>query len=750
MRRIHVAFIAMIVLVVQMPLVSQIVKKVDVGKIRARVLENGHQSESQSGTHGDQGVVSYEFDGAKLTNRQFSRFTLRCAGTHIGVRNWTDQKGVFHPAWTAGANYGISDAVQIMPVVPDPNGVTIHKYMRYRPPTIVVDGKYLNTPFPYDESDEVAPEKIPGTADVMVESRMRTWIGLDLHQRVYGWSQKNHADYVLYEYIFTNTGNVDTTAAIELPKQILDSLYIMRTNEAVPAEVADYTEKERVSWYGCRPGEDIRMMYTYPTRQTNSVSDNLGMPYNDYNQPRLTATQYLGEATLFVSNAANDFTHDNPASPQMHTIWDARLAYIKENVLVSNHVTEQGLALNVMKRGIVTADSYDASYVKPPYMTDAYPGTFHEIPPDSLNRYISDIKPWGGLNRFHEVPMASNGPFRLAPGDSIRFVYAIVEGTISKRKAFEIGRKWYDGKNPANPPCDPPPGCTWNAGKPTDNLPSPYKLYPDLYRDATLGAAGDYNNWAKDCWVATGKDSLFQNARAAQWAVRQNLQVPIAPPPPSIEVQSRANSIRIKWGSESESAADFAGYRVYRAIGSFSDSEWVPIYETKGSSVHQYDDTAAIRGTAYYYYVSAFDDGLSNVPDFNGKKERLESGKYLNMTTAPASLARPSVSSLDNIRVVPNPFSLSARSLQFPSQPNKIAFYNLPPECTIRIFSESGDLVKTIEHTRGTGDDFWGEATIANDHQTTDSGQRPVSGLYIANIKTPDGRTKNVKFLIVR
>jgi len=732
------------------PASSQLVKKVDVGKLRARVVENGHQSETQSGTPGDQGVVSYDFDGAKLTDRQFSRFTMRSAGTHIGVRNWTDQNGVLHPAWTAGANYGISDAIQIMPVVPDANGVTVHKYMRYKPPTIIVDGKYLNVPFPYDESDEVAPQKIPGTADVMIESYMRNWIGLDLHQRVYGWSQKNHDDYVLYEYIFTNTGNIDTTAAVELPNQILDSLYIMRTNQGVPAEVADYTEKEWVTWYGCRPGEDLRIMYTYPTRQTNSVSDNRGMPYNDYNQPRLTATQYLGEATLFVSNAPNDFIHDNPASPQMHTVWDARLAYIKEDALVGAHATEQVLALNVMKRGIVTADCYDASYVKPPYMTGAYPGTFHEIPPDSLNQYISNIIPWGGLARFHTLPMASNGPFRLAPGDSIRFVYAIVVGSMSKRKAFEIGRQWYNGKNPANPPCQPPPGCVWNSGSPTDNLSNPYKLFPALYRDNTLGVAGDYNNWAKDCWIATGKDSLFQNARAAQWAVRQNFNVPTAPPPPSIEVQSRASAIRIKWGAESEAAPDFAGYRVYRALGSFADSEWVRIYESKGSQIHEYDDTTAIRGTAYYYYVTAFDDGVSNLPDFNGQKESLESGKYLNMTTAPASLARPASNDLENIRVVPNPFSLSATKLQFPSQPKKIAFYNLPEECTIRIFSESGDLVKTIQHTKGTGDDFWGEATIANDHQITDSGQRPVSGIYIANITMADGRSKNVKFLIVR
>jgi hypothetical protein len=747
MRRINSYLVLILFLMIDTPVKSQIVKMIDAGKLRGRVLENAHQSESMSGIHGDQGVVRYDFDGAVLPNKLFSRFTIRCAGTHIGVRNWTDEKGVFNPAWTAGANYGISgtpsEVPQIMFAVPDKNGVVVHKYVRYQPPSISVDGHYYNAPFPYDETEEVAPEKIPGTADQMVESYCRTWIGLDLHQRVLAWSQKNHDDYILYEYTFKNSGNINLDDAIELPNQILDSLYIMRTDQAVPAEISD-REKEWVTWIGCRPGEDLRMTYTYPSRQQGSTADNLGMPRNDYNQPRLIATQYVGDATLFISKAPNDFVNDNPASPQMHTIWDARLAYIKEDEKL--HPNEQVLALNVMKRGIVTAESGDQSYVKPPYMTDAYPGTFHEIPPDSQYNAITDINPWGQYARFHELPMVSHGPFRLAPGDSIKFAFAHVVGSISKRKAFDIGRSWYSGT------CTPPPGCNWSNGSPTDNLPGQYHRNPLLYRDASKGAAGDYNNWAKDCWIATGRDSLMQNSRAAQWAVLHNYNVPTAPPPPSVDVTGRSDAIRISWGTESEVAPDFAGYRVYRAIGSYADSEWVKIFECNGKQTHYYDDKIAVRGTAYYYYVTAFDDGVSNLPDWNGKRESLESGMYANMTLFPANLARPFVEgALDSIRVVPNPYSLTAgrNGLQFTAEENKIMFYGLPSECTIRIFSENGDLIKTLHHS-GSGDESWGRIKVPFDMQTSDSGMRPVSGIYIANITTPDGRAKNVKFLIVR
>jgi hypothetical protein len=118
------------------------------------------------------------------------------------------------------------------------------------------------------------------------------------------------------------------------------------------------------------------------------------------------------------------------------------------------------------------------------------------------------------------------------------------------------------------------------------------------------------------------------------------------------------------------------------------------------------------------------------------------------MTTQPVLLSRPPGEALEDIVVVPNPFSLKATDIQFPGDPNRIIFYNLPPECTIRIFSESGDLVETLEHTSGSGDEAWG--ILQNEQQTTGTGQIPVSGLYIANITTPDGQGRNIKFLIVR
>jgi hypothetical protein len=218
--------------------------------------------------------------------------------------------------------------------------------------------------------------------------------------------------------------------------------------------------------------------------------------------------------------------------------------------------------------------------------------------------------------------------------------------------------------------------------------------------------------------------------------------------------------IRISWGTESETATDFAGYRIYRAKGSWFPNvpegetdligSWEPLFEcgegTPNPLTHEFEDKTAQRGVAYYYSVTAFDNGADNIPDFNGNQEKLESNYISNITTKAAFLLKPA-GNLEDVVVVPNPFSLAASQLQYPGEPNKILFLNVPSVCTIRIFTESGDLVKVINH-EGSGDASWGD--IPQEYSATEMGQIVSSGIYIAHIETLDGSSTTRKFLIVR
>ncbi|OYV02819.1 hypothetical protein CGW93_03685 [candidate division bacterium WOR-3 4484_18] len=114
------------------------------------------------------------------------------------------------------------------------------------------------------------------------------------------------------------------------------------------------------------------------------------------------------------------------------------------------------------------------------------------------------------------------------------------------------------------------------------------------------------------------------------------------------------------------------------------------------------------------------------------------------MTNEPAFLRRPPGVSLEDIRVVPNPYNIRARELQYGAGgPDRIMFLNIPPFCTIRIYTERGDLIKTIIHDDGSGDEAW--------ESVTSSRQLVVSGVYIAHFEvTQDYYDPNTGELLYR
>lgn len=94
---------------------------------------------------------------------------------------------------------------------------------------------------------------------------------------------------------------------------------------------------------------------------------------------------------------------------------------------------------------------------------------------------------------------------------------------------------------------------------------------------------------------------------------------------------------------------------------------------------------------------------------------------------------------LDDINAFPNPyFGHNSAEATFYSQ--FVTFNNLPEECTIRIFSLSGQLVNTLEHNDGTPFQRW----YLQNHE-----EIPVaSGMYIVHIDTEFG-DKIIKLAVI-
>lgn len=303
----------------------------------------------------------------------------------------------------------------------------------------------------------------------------------------------------------------------------------------------------------------------------------------------------------------------------------------------------------------------------------------------------------------------SFGPYTMAPGEKVNIVLVETVGGISQAECQRIGA---------------------------------------LYKSGSISES------EKDNMVATGFDSMVTEVGLAKWAFEQEYKVPEAPPAPDLTVESGPGKVTLKWSDVSGVADphtgenDFAGYKVYRSEGR-DDSTFTLIFTCGGSSgnavTNEYIDREVRRGFAYYYYVTAYDDGSSNTWGIQ-PGQSFQSSIFGNRTRVAAHPVRAPENTVENVRVVPNPYNINSINL-FTGERDKVLFVNLPPKGTIRIFSLSGDLVKTIEHISGTGDESW--------NLVTDSNQIVRSGLYIFHVEGLDesgGEMGSVtgKFSIVR
>lgn len=785
-------------------------------EIQPKIVDAFDQSEMAFGNFD----CTWYFHGARseagLPDDGWITSWIRNAGSRWGCRNWYDPEGdSIMPIRLGGSPYGTSDMSTVQFAVPDSLGVSIHKYFRYRPPAIIADGIPLQRPLSA-ASDHYAPDKVWGTADVMVEGHARNWMGLDIYYRLLSWVSKHHNQYIVYDITAVNSGNIDLDDSIEREGQSLDSLYFMRQLEMTVNNQTE-TKSEWYTWTGVYPDWDepkdsVRCLISYPAIEWERAGGApwQGDPLGCYLWPR----DYLddpcsgGEVMLYVpqidgqerpmkpigpgplagvdGTVENHPETDDSTQPKSHGNWGPDDFEYKHNS-GARPIEDWQQCYAAMIYGEKGDPDYDP-YVD--WMTGTYPNTYHPVPTD-----LRGYDRWNDLNQnglvfWHAMAQAGMGPFHLEYGDSVRIVWAQCGGRLDARSSWELGQAWKDSTitfvTQSGDTLDindislTAPHLPNQAD--TIHIPPVYRNNPWRWQDA--GFACDRANLIKDMWVYSTVDSVIRHSINAQWNFDHNYEIPVPPPPPSIEVTSGADQIVIDWWYEeaADVPSDLAGFKVYRSVGSAGlgplientgvVGEWVPIFQCGGSDpggsveyssvvVYTFSDTTAVRGEDYYYYVAGFDDGTHpEAEDPNGvtgTAEALESGRFQNFTfgvIGAASLKRPVGDSLSQIRVVPNPFNSASRYYQYGGGSGQVAdkinFFDLPGDCTIRIYNFSGDLIKTIVHDDGSGDEAW-ENPTGEQYQVSEAGQHVVSGLYIANIvDNVTGESINVKFVIIR
>ncbi len=204
---------------------------------------------------------------------------------------------------------------------------------------------------------------------------------------------------------------------------------------------------------------------------------------------------------------------------------------------------------------------------------------------------------------------------------------------------------------------------------------------------------------------------------------------------------------------------DLEGYRLYRTTDPLL-STWEKIADipmqfknetTVRDAAYTYaDDENVHNGFTYYYCLTAYRTTVAGKLEESVKLSDLKNiGNQPNaVAVQPRTNAAETMAEMERIKVVPNPYVLSAAwdearlgNSPFGEPLRNLAFTHLPSPCTIRIYSLDGDLVQTLEHNNGTGREEWNLLTSEN---------RPIaSGIYFYHVQSPRG-DKTGRFAVIR
>ncbi len=649
---------------------------------------------------------------------------------------------------------------------------------KFNYPTVIVDGNVATNLASTDlNSGNAGEDGVDPTlpCDRMIYNVTNTPIGITITRKVYNWSQQYNDNYFIYEWTFKNTGLTDNAGGKISPVETLQGVvfsFICRLDDAFEAYREGWTVNASDDYgrntindcigqdatHTVSAPNDFRAMYSYfgPDSHASGVLDHIGCP--DYSDGHiLGGADFTGEMVLHADKSTTDPTDDpNQPTTTAFLASDNPLSTpTNTSQFNSTSMTQQYQQMMIVGHDLQTqAEQLGED-------ANGWPTTFADT--------------WGGsgslgASRGGYQGNQSFGPYTIPPGDSIRIVICEAIAGMSHEASAQVAKNWYNWYNKigTTPPLPlPSKGPSWTPSGQNWTHPT-----------WTIGGTTTDGDVYKNAWVFTGRDSLMQTFQRARANYNGGFNIAEPPPPPDkFVVSSGGDRIRLQWSTSAESSPHFNGYRIYRATTKtdtiFAEitggelekatlSTTAPVDPATG--LRTLDDLTPVRGFNYFYYIQTKDDGSTNnvepgVP--------LVSSEFYTMTNVAASLRRPfggaagsqNQYSLSAIRIVPNPYNISAKGIQYGTDilvADQLSFFNLPPICTIRIFNDVGQLIQTINHTNGSGDESW--------NAQSSSGQVVASGLYIAyfevtqDYKDPQtqkllytkGESTYKKFIIIR
>ncbi len=622
--------------------------------------------------------------------------------------------------------------------------------------------------FPVLDTGELNPSYDPDEAEEIIRSKWATNAGVTVTRTSRAWSYPDYDDFIIYEYTFENTGDLDgdgvsdTTATLH--EVLLGFAYGMGPSMMGFQRWYGTWEYDFMYQSDLRGFFDRHRWLNYVLKVTHGLTGDprtAGAPdpvhFREYAEtgknggglmsPQAPGYQMLFYDTNHLAVGVDESIAFDPRVVDSIAV-DPATGTIKQPFI--NKVLSGNTREDKMEGHIHTLKRYSGIYTV--FRETVYP------PPPGTEDPRSDLWTGRGAFNFRQSWKAVGhylvfGPYVLEPGEKVD--YSIAElvgyGATEDPQDVDEGGGLGEAVDEQDPWHFPP---RWNS---EIALPNADGTVKEILTDNYVAEFGypDYVN-SDVSTVKDVADKVHQAYTGAPQALpywpednpRKGVYtIPVPPPAPALLTSGNEFAhVILRWGRQVESFSHprltgpvnhFKVYKAEHPVGPWKEIAEIPVGDPsflgEDDSYEVVDDQTVVGESQYYAVTSADSEGN-------------ESGKT-NLTQIEAQLGP--VQELTKVYAVPNPFFVNSGfsgggvgggGTSTPE--NQIGFYGLPEQCTIRIFSYSGQLVDTIVHDSAEYSTAW--------FQVSRNEQEIASGIYFFVVETPDGQVYRGKFVIIK
>ncbi|MFA7229405.1 MAG: hypothetical protein WC061_10250, partial [Melioribacteraceae bacterium] len=398
----------------------------------------------------------YPNDYDILMNRMQTTHSFTGTGFSIGTARFTNNYKIGTPDTTIHERGSVYNLVGQNYPAPFNSGVRttpLTSYVRYNYTPITIDNKTTTLVTDAPTTFYNSPSRFTGiTADQIAEVTNKYIYDITVKRKALQWAQNFNDNYIIFDLEFTNIGT-----------QTYDSLYIQMTgnmynvfftNGSNPVPASSNRFNNTFTWQhyhggrhadtngtyfnynGIRVPKNLRVFYEYGADDPQVAGDQMGSPAEPAQRGRLTG--YLMDFYTILHASEKPYVNSND----------------DKDDFLQPRVTYMGNAQKISSSYSAGDDPYGSSNfwaMRGDYINKnpenlikgtPFPGTIHGLNSDEIGTPDFTNYPAGTYTSNQALMHSAFGPYKLAPGQKIRIVYAAGVAGIDAETAKIVGAKW--------------------------------------------------------------------------------------------------------------------------------------------------------------------------------------------------------------------------------------------------------------------------------------------------------------------